>query len=96
MWKSLLSDNQTSAGPIHRASHALLETNTKKGAIKIESNDSPLENQRTNNYAISEEGPEGHKSVSSTTSTHIWSNYSEEFFKLRNTMIGNIISEPLT
>lgn len=95
MWKSLLSDNQTSAGPIHSTSHAPLETKNK-GAIKIESNDSPLENQRTNNYTISEEGPEGYKSVGLATSTHIWSNYSEEFFKLRNTMIGSIISESLT
>lgn len=68
---------------------------TKKGAIKIESNGSPLENQRTNNYTISE-GPDGYKSVNSAISTHIWSNYSEEFFKLRNKMIGDIISESLT
>lgn len=29
----------------------------------MESNDSALENQRTNNYIISEEGPEGYKSL---------------------------------
>lgn len=64
--------------------------------MKIESNDSALENQRTNNYIISEEGPEGCKSVGSATSTHTGSNYSEEFFKLRNAAIGRMISAHLT
>ena len=81
MWKSLLSANQTSRRPIHRARQAHLK---KKGALKIESNDSALENRRTNNYIISEEGPEGSKSICSATSTHRANNYSAEFLQLRN------------
>lgn len=56
----------------------------KKGAIKIESNDSALKNQRTNNYIIREEGPKGYRSVRSAIFRHIGNNYGEEFFKIRN------------
>lgn len=65
-------------------SQSKASSSEKKGALKIESNDSALENRRTNNYIISEEGPEGSKSICSTTSTHRANNYSEEFLKLRN------------
>lgn len=79
----MLSANQTSPGPVHRAREALLGKK-KKRAIKIESNDSALENQRTNNYIIREEGPEGYRSVCSAIFRHIGNNYGEEFLKIRN------------
>lgn len=80
----MLSANQTSPGPVHRAREALLGKKKKKRAIKIESNDSALENQRTNNYIIREEGPEGYRSVCSAIFRHIGNNYGEEFLKIRN------------